>query len=90
MTVNPGFSGQSMIMSVMPKLEKITQMLNDNGHPIDIENDGVVELETFEHVVRLGGNVLVAGAGVYYKPDPIKAVGVLREKAKQAMVTEAA
>jgi len=85
MTVNPGFSGQSMIMSVMPKLEKITQMLNDKGLPIDIEIDGGVELETLEHVVRRGGNVLVAGAGVYYKPDPIKAVSVLRDKAKQAM-----
>jgi ribulose-phosphate 3-epimerase len=85
MTVNPGFSGQSMIMSVMPKLEKITQMLNDKGLPIDIEIDGGVELETLEHVVRRGGNVLVAGAGVYYKPDPIKAVETLRERAKQAM-----
>jgi len=67
----------------MPKLEKITEMLNDKGLPIDIEIDGGVELETLEHVVRRGGNVLVAGAGVYYKPDPIKAVAVLREKAKQ-------
>lgn len=83
MTVNPGFSGQSMIMDVMPKLEKITQMLNDKGLPIDIEIDGGVELETLGHVVKRGGNVLVAGAGVYYKPDPVKAVGILREKAKQ-------
>ena len=87
MTVNPGFSGQSMIMSVMPKLEKITQMLNDKGLPIDIEIDGGVELETLGHVVLRGGNVLVAGAGVYYKPDPIKAVGMLREKAKQTIDT---
>jgi ribulose-phosphate 3-epimerase len=65
-------------------------MLNDKGLPIDIEIDGGVELETLEHVVRRGGNVLVAGAGVYYKPDPIKAVGILREKAKQALGTGAA
>ncbi len=89
MTVNPGFSGQSMMMDVMPKLEKITQMLNDKGLPIDIEIDGGVELETLENVVRRGGNVLVAGAGVYYKPDPIKAVGILREKAKQALTVGA-
>jgi ribulose-phosphate 3-epimerase len=83
MTVNPGYSGQTMIMEVMPKLEKITQILNDKGLPIDIEIDGGVELETLGHVVKRGGNVLVAGAGVYYKPDPIKAVGILREKARQ-------
>jgi ribulose-phosphate 3-epimerase len=84
MTVNPGFSGQSMIMSVMPKLEKITQMLNDKGLPIDIEIDGGVELDTLGQVVSRGGNVLVAGAAVYYKQDPVNAVGVLREKARQA------
>jgi len=87
MTVNPGFSGQSMIMSVMPKLEEVTQMLNDKGLPIDIEIDGGVELDTLGHVVLRGGNVLVAGAGVYYKPDPIGAVRVLREKAKQTIAT---
>jgi len=87
MTVNPGFSGQSMIMSVMPKLEKITEMLNDKGLPIDIEIDGGVELETLGNVVLRGGNVLVAGAGVYYKPDPIRAVGILREKARQTIAT---
>jgi ribulose-phosphate 3-epimerase len=85
MTVNPGFSGQSMIMSVMPKLEKITELLNDRGLPIDIEIDGGVELETLGNVVTRGGNVLVAGAGVYYKPDPIGAVAVLRDKAMEAM-----
>jgi ribulose-phosphate 3-epimerase len=89
MTVNPGFSGQSMIMSVMPKLEKITQMLNDKGLPVDIEIDGGVEPENVGEVVLRGGNVLVAGAGVYYKPDPVKAVSILRERAKKAIATGA-
>jgi len=89
MTVNPGFSGQAMMMSVMPKLEKITLMLNDKGLPVDIEIDGGVEPETIGEVVLRGGNVLVAGAGIYYKPDPVKAVGVLREKAKKAIATGA-
>jgi ribulose-phosphate 3-epimerase len=89
MTVNPGFSGQSMMMSVMPKLEKVTTMLNDKGLPVDIEIDGGVEPENVGEVVLRGGNVLVAGAGVYYKPDPVKAVGVLREKAAKAIATGA-
>jgi ribulose-phosphate 3-epimerase len=89
MTVNPGFSGQSMMMSVMPKLEKVTTTLNDKGLPVDIEIDGGVEPENVGEVVLRGGNVLVAGAGVYYKPDPVKAVGVLREKAAKAIATGA-
>ncbi len=85
MTVNPGFSGQTMNMSVMPKLERITRLLNEKGLPVDIEIDGGVEPETVADVVVRGGNVLVAGAGVYYKPDPVKAIGVLRDIAKTAL-----
>jgi ribulose-phosphate 3-epimerase len=86
MTVNPGFSGQTMNMAVMPKLAKITRLLNDKGLPVDIEIDGGVEPENVGEVVVRGGNVLVAGAGVYYKPDPVKAIGALREIAKKALV----
>jgi ribulose-phosphate 3-epimerase len=85
MTVNPGFSGQSMDMAVMPKLARITDLLNGKGLAVDIEIDGGVEPETIGEVVVRGGNVMVAGAGVYYKPDPVKAIGVLREKAKVAL-----
>jgi orotidine-5'-phosphate decarboxylase len=35
-------------------------------------------------VVKRGGNVLVAGAGVYGKSDPVKAIRALRERAERA------
>jgi hypothetical protein len=35
-------------------------------------------------VVKRGGNVLVAGAGVYSKENPISAIGLLRERAEAA------
>ncbi len=84
MTVNPGFSGQTMDMSVMPKLERIDRMLREKGSGPDIEIDGGVEPENVHEVVKRGGTVLVAGAGVYAKTDPVKAIGVLREKAERA------
>jgi ribulose-phosphate 3-epimerase len=83
MTVNPGFSGQSMDMSVLPKLRKISALVGDRGFPTDIEVDGGVEPENVHEVVKNGGNVLVAGAGVYGKRDPINAISVLRERALQ-------
>ncbi len=86
MTVNPGFSGQSMDMSVMPKLESISRKLREAGSPTDIEIDGGVEPENVHEVVKRGGNVLVAGAGVFAKSDPVRAIGVLRTKADEAMV----
>jgi len=83
MTVNPGFSGQTMDMSVMPKLRKISALVGNRGLPTDIEVDGGVEPENVHEVVKSGGNVLVAGAGVFGKKDPVNAISVLRERALQ-------
>jgi ribulose-phosphate 3-epimerase len=84
MTVNPGFSGQSMDMSVMPKLQKVSELVEDRGTGTDVEVDGGVEPENVKEVVMRGGNVLVAGAGVYAKKDPVAAISVLRERARRA------
>jgi ribulose-phosphate 3-epimerase len=84
MTVNPGFSGQTMDMSTMPKLERVSALIREKGLETDIEIDGGVEPENVQEVVRRGGNVLVAGAGVYGKSDPVKAIGTLRERAERA------
>jgi ribulose-phosphate 3-epimerase len=85
MTVNPGFSGQSMDMSVMPKLERIRDMVESNGQELDIEVDGGVEVENVHEVVARGGNVLVAGAGVYAKKDPEAAIAALRNRAEKVV-----
>jgi ribulose-phosphate 3-epimerase len=84
MTVNPGFSGQTMDMSVMPKLDAISRLVAGKGLKTDIEVDGGVEPENVQEVVKRGGNVLVAGAGVYGKKDPVRAISDLREMAKKA------
>jgi ribulose-phosphate 3-epimerase len=82
MTVNPGFSGQEMDMSVMPKLERICRLIDDKGCTADVEVDGGVEPGNVREVVKRGGNVLVAGAGIYAKKDPVKAILLLRERAE--------
>jgi pentose-5-phosphate-3-epimerase len=35
-------------------------------------------------VVKRGANVLVAGAGVYAKKDPVRAISTLRERAESS------
>ena len=84
MTVNPGFSGQTMDMSVMPKLQKMSSLVEEKRAGTDIEVDGGVEPENAGEVIRRGGNVLVAGAGVYAKKDPVGAIALLRESAEKA------
>ena len=82
MTVNPGFSGQTMDMSVMPKLQRIGKLVSEAGLGTDVEVDGGVEPENVREVVKRGGNVLVAGAGVFGKKDPVGAIDILRERAE--------
>jgi len=66
----------------MPKLEKVSGLVNKRGLKTDIEIDGGVEPENVHEVVKRGGNVLVAGAGVYAKKDPVEAIATLRKKAE--------
>jgi len=84
MTVNPGFSGQTMDLSVMPKLAGISRLLDEKGVSADVEVDGGVEPENVHEVVSRGGNVLVAGAGVYAAKDPVATIRRLRDKAVHA------
>lgn len=84
MTVNPGFSGQSMDFSVMPKLAKTRKVIEESGSDTDVEIDGGVEPKNVREVVKRGANVLVAGAGVYGARDPVKRIDLLRQRAVAA------
>jgi ribulose-phosphate 3-epimerase len=86
LTVNPGFSGQKMDVSVFPKIKMLSRLVAEKGLEIDIEVDGGIDEENVHEVVAQGGNVLVAGAGVYGRPDPVRAIGGLRERAAAAAV----
>jgi ribulose-phosphate 3-epimerase len=84
LTVNPGFSGQPMEVSVFPKIEKLSAMISEKGLDVDVEVDGGIDAGNVGEVARLGGNVFVAGAGVYGKPDPVGAIAELRRVASSA------
>jgi ribulose-phosphate 3-epimerase len=63
MTVNPGFSGQAFISSVIEKVRQVKALIGNR--PIDIEIDGGITPETAPMVVGAGANVLVAGSAVF-------------------------
>lgn len=84
LTVSPGFSGQSMEVSVLPKIEKLSALVSRMGLDLDVEIDGGIDEENIGEVARRGGNVFVAGAGVYGKPDPVGSIAGLRRRAAAA------
>ncbi len=88
MTVNPGFSGQELDPTVLPKLGDLYSLVRRGGSEVDIEVDGGVEEGNVSEVVRMGGNILVAGAGVYAKGDAARAIKSLRERALSATVVK--
>jgi len=88
MTVNPGFSGQPLDIAVLPKLGELAALVRRTSPRVDVEVDGGGEESNVGEVVKRGGNVLVAGAGVYAKGDAGKAIRSLKERALSAVVVD--
>lgn len=65
MSVNPGFGGQSFIMSQLDKIRAIRAMIDASGRDIDLEVDGGITTETAPLAIEAGANVLVAGTSTF-------------------------
>lgn len=75
MTVNPGFGGQSFIMSMKSKIAELHAMIADVQADVDIEVDGGINTQTITHAVQAGANILVAGTAVFGHKDGVQ-VGI--------------
>jgi ribulose-phosphate 3-epimerase len=65
MTVNPGFSGQTFIKTMLGKIAGLRAELDENGLATELEVDGGINAELAPRVVGAGARVLVAGAAVF-------------------------
>lgn len=65
MSVNPGFGGQSFIISQLRKIAAIRTMIDKLGKPIDLEVDGGIDVETARQCVEAGADALVAGTASF-------------------------
>ncbi len=81
MTVNPGFGGQEFIESMLPKIARLREMLDERGMvDCDIEVDGGIHEKTAPLVVQAGANLLVAGSAVFSNKDGVAAAMKQLEK----------
>jgi len=78
MTVEPGFSGQAFIPGMLPKVEKLADLLLQHKLSVDIEVDGGIKEGTIGRAAEAGANVFVSGAGVFGQGDPAAAIQALR------------
>jgi ribulose-phosphate 3-epimerase len=79
MSVNPGFGGQKFIQSSVDKIRRLAKMIQESGHPVDIEVDGGINSLTAPLVVGAGANILVAGSAIYGASDMGQAIKSLRD-----------
>jgi len=82
MTVNPGFGGQKIIPSVLPKIRRLRELIVDRGIEVEIEVDGGINLNNIGEVAKAGGNIFVAGSAVFTTEDYGKTIGELRRRAE--------
>lgn len=82
MTVNPGFGGQSFIMSQLPKIAALRRMIDATGREIALEIDGGVTAATAPHCLEAGADTLVAGTAVFGARDYRAAIAALKQGGK--------
>ena len=70
MTVNPGFSGQKLVVSTLKKIEKLREYLDSNGYEnIEIEVDGNVSFQNAALMSRVGANIFVGGTSSVFSKE---------------------
>jgi ribulose-phosphate 3-epimerase len=65
MTVNPGFGHQAFLQSTLPKIRRVSQMIEQVNPQCALEVDGGIDEATAPLVVDAGANVLVAGSSIF-------------------------
>lgn len=78
MSVWPGFSGQTFISDVLPKVEELRRRLGKHQR---LEIDGGIDTETIVLAARAGVDTFVAGSAIFGAPDPPGALAELQELA---------
>jgi ribulose-phosphate 3-epimerase len=79
MTVNPGFGGQAFIPEVIPKIERLREIIEKRGLDMELEVDGGIGPETIGSVSSAGADVFVAGSAIFHSDNYAEAIRLMRE-----------
>jgi ribulose-phosphate 3-epimerase len=79
MTVNPGFGGQAFIPRVIPKIERLREIIDKRGLDIELQVDGGIGPQTIGPVSSAGANVFVAGSAIFHSDNYAETIRLMRE-----------
>src|SRR6266540_6838881 len=65
MTVNPGFGHQHFLKSTLPKIRRVSQMIEQTNPGCALEVDGGIDESTAPLAIEAGATVLVAGTSIF-------------------------
>jgi ribulose-phosphate 3-epimerase len=73
MSVNPGFSGQSFLPEVLPKVTSLRHDLEKINSTAYLEIDGGIDSNTLPQALKAGANVFVSAHAIFDYPGGIDA-----------------
>lgn len=80
MTVEPGFGGQSFMADMMPKLDRVCEILQAAGSSADVQVDGGINADNARICAEHGANVFVAGTYLFAAQDMEAGIDALRRR----------
>jgi ribulose-phosphate 3-epimerase len=78
MSVNPGFGGQQLIPSVLPKIKQVRNLINQTQKPIRLQVDGGVKIDNIGQIAAMGADTFVAGSAIFGAPNYQAAIAAMR------------
>ena len=84
MSVNPGFSGQQFIASVLPKIAEVRRRIDASRRDIWLEVDGGIKTDNIAEVARAGADTFVAGSAIFGSKDYAATIRDMRQRLASA------
>ena len=82
MMVEPGFGGQSLMESVIPKISEAKTLARDTLPDLSIQVDGGIKSSNIEKLAEAGADTFVAGQSIMSASDRNAEIALLRELAQ--------
>ena len=79
MSVNPGFGGQNFIPSVIDKITRLRQMIDDKNLEIRLEVDGGIKLDNISEVAKAGADTFVSGSAIFAERNYQEVISKMRK-----------
>ena len=79
MSVNPGFGGQNFIPSVIDKIIRLRQLIDDRNVEIRLEVDGGIKLDNISDVAKAGADTFVSGSGIFAERNYQEVISKMRK-----------